>query len=119
MASTAATTISRSAIEAVPMASHMPLCVISVMLTPKSARTSPTSAARSSSRITGNSGTRARRTNSIHDALPRILGGEHATDEEDDDGHHKRVDVALAPVAERVSRRRLPRRAPAADQQQH
>ena len=58
---------------AVPMTSKIPFRVISVIPTPNSANTSPTSAAKSSSRITGSSGALAERMNFFQDCWPRVL----------------------------------------------
>ena len=56
---------------AVPIASHRPLPVISVSVTPNRAKIRPTRAPRSSRRTTGSSGALAWRTNSFQDCLPR------------------------------------------------
>ncbi len=71
-ASTAATTTSSAPIARVPTPSHVPSPVSRVSPTPKNARIRPTSAAKSSSRMTGSSGARACRMNAVHVASPRI-----------------------------------------------
>jgi hypothetical protein len=68
---TAMTTSSRP-IPAVPTPSQTPLPVISVSVTPKSAKTRPISAPASSSSTTGSSGAFARRTYVTHEVLPRV-----------------------------------------------
>ena len=60
-------------IMAVPMTSQIAFRVISVIPTPNSANTSPISAAKSSSRITGSSGALAERMNFFQDCRPRVL----------------------------------------------
>ena len=75
IASTTATATSSSPISAVPATSNHRFWVISDSPTPSSAKTRPTSAAKSSSRITGSSGCFARRMNSTYDASPRTWSG--------------------------------------------
>src|SRR5688572_2018159 len=68
-----ATATSSRPIMTVPITSKMPLWVSSVMPTPNSAKIKPSSAAKSSSKITGSSGALAARMNLFQVCLPRVL----------------------------------------------